>query len=88
MLLTFFTQPWWLAHRADLHHELVTLATGVDGQGPPAKLHLSSKVESIDHEEGIIWLQDGDEHRADLIVGADGVHVRIKHPTSTVPYNL
>jgi 2-polyprenyl-6-methoxyphenol hydroxylase-like FAD-dependent oxidoreductase len=67
--------PWYLSHRVDLHNELKLLALG-EGDGPPAELHLSSAVELIQAEEGIVILENGEKHICDLIVAGDGVRVR------------
>jgi 2-polyprenyl-6-methoxyphenol hydroxylase-like FAD-dependent oxidoreductase len=68
-------QPWYLSHRVDLHNELKLLALGEDGDGPPAELHLSSAVESVQAEEGIVTLENGEKYTCDLIVAADGIRV-------------
>jgi salicylate hydroxylase len=39
-----FGAPWFLCHRVDLHEELKRLATQVEGEGIPAKVHLKSEV--------------------------------------------
>jgi salicylate hydroxylase len=39
-----FGAPWFFAHRVDLHEELKILATGMEGEGRPAVVHLSSGV--------------------------------------------
>jgi 2-polyprenyl-6-methoxyphenol hydroxylase-like FAD-dependent oxidoreductase len=72
---TKLMQPWYLSHRVDLHNELKLLALGDDGHGPPAELHLSSAVESVQAEEGIVILENGEKYTCDLIVAADGVRV-------------
>lgn len=36
--------PWFLCHRVDLHDELKRLATGPEGLGKPAEVHLKSGV--------------------------------------------
>ena len=36
--------PWFFSHRVDLHTELKRLATGPEGPGGPALVHLSSEV--------------------------------------------
>ena len=68
-------QPWYLSHRVDLHNQLKLLALGEEGNGTPAELHLSSAVESVEAEEGIVILENGEKHTFDLIVAADGVRV-------------
>ncbi|KAF7342970.1 FAD/NAD(P)-binding domain-containing protein [Mycena venus] len=62
-----------LCHRSDLYEELKRVATG-HGEGPPAKLHLGTKVMACDSEAGTIFLISGEVLHADLVLGADGVH--------------
>ena len=54
---------------------LKTLATREDNAaGPPATLRLSSRVASIDCEEGIVHLESGEDLGPyDLVIGADGM---------------
>lgn len=66
--------PWHLCHRVNLHDQLKRLATSTDQPGPPAKLHKSSKVVSVDPERGTITLEDGKTVEADLVIGADGIY--------------
>ncbi|KAF7342964.1 FAD/NAD(P)-binding domain-containing protein [Mycena venus] len=60
-----------LCHRSDLYGELKRVATG-PGQGPPAKLHLGTKVVACDSEAGTIFFTSGEVLHADLVLGADG----------------
>ncbi|KAJ7196772.1 FAD/NAD(P)-binding domain-containing protein [Mycena pura] len=62
-----------MCHRSDFHDELKRLAIG-EGEGPPAKLHLDSKVLACDPEAGTITLANGEIIEADLVIGADGIH--------------
>ncbi|KAF7324263.1 FAD/NAD(P)-binding domain-containing protein [Mycena venus] len=64
-------------HRSDLYEELKRLAIG-EGEGPPAKLRLGTKVMACDPEEGTIMLHDGEVVHADLVLGADGIHSIIR----------
>ncbi|KAF7360978.1 MFS domain-containing protein [Mycena sanguinolenta] len=66
------TKPNLMVLRNDLHAELERLALG-PGEGPPAKLHLASKVIACSLEEGSLTLSDGRVITGDLILGADGV---------------
>ncbi|KAJ6094211.1 salicylate hydroxylase [Penicillium canescens] len=66
-----FGSPLYTVHRADLLRELLRLATGID-------LQLGAKVVTADPEQGLIELDNGQCHRADLIVGADGVHSALR----------
>jgi hypothetical protein len=77
--------PTWLnsvrqesivCHRSDLHDELIRLATGESGGGPPVQLLLNSKVATCDADGGIVTLADGEIVHADIVIGADGIHVR------------
>ncbi|KAH6698486.1 putative salicylate hydroxylase [Leptodontidium sp. MPI-SDFR-AT-0119] len=83
-----YGSPWWLAHRVDLHNELRALALDHEGDGVPAQLHLTSIVQSVDAEAGIVTLSDGSTHQADLIIGADGIHSIVRetvfHPAKAV----
>ena len=54
------------------------MATGSEGEGPPAKLRFGTKVVACDIEEGTVTLDVGEVVPADLILGADGVHVSTK----------
>lgn len=66
---------WLLSHRVNLHEKLKSLATSEEGQGPPAKLHTSSKVVSLDPEKGEVKLADGTTVVGDVVLGADGIYV-------------
>ncbi|KAJ7900620.1 FAD/NAD(P)-binding domain-containing protein [Mycena olivaceomarginata] len=73
---------WWnsvrqesiVCHRSDLHDELIRLATGESGGGPPVQLLLNSKVATCDADGGIVTLADGEIVHADIVIGADGIH--------------
>ena len=62
----------YLYHRVDLHSGLKDLA-----QSCGAVIHVKSEVQHIDHEAGILTLKGGAQHRKDLIVVADGIHVSL-----------
>jgi 2-polyprenyl-6-methoxyphenol hydroxylase-like FAD-dependent oxidoreductase len=63
-----------MTHRAHLHELLRCTATSKDGVGRPAKLHFSSRVDSIDADSATISFEDGSNAQGDVILGADGVH--------------
>jgi salicylate hydroxylase len=67
-----------LCHRSDVHDELMRVAVG-EGEGPPVKLHLGSRVIDCNPEDGTITLKGGQIVHADLVVGADGLHVKVFH---------
>ncbi|KAI0153204.1 FAD/NAD(P)-binding domain-containing protein [Xylariaceae sp. FL1272] len=67
--------PWLLVHRVDLHNALRKMvADGFNGRA--AKIHLNSKVQSVDAATGEVRFEDGNVVRGDLVVGADGLHSR------------
>ncbi|KAF8143770.1 hypothetical protein K438DRAFT_1422865, partial [Mycena galopus ATCC 62051] len=49
-----------------------------EGEGPPAKLCLGTKVIACDVEEGTVTLDGGEVVHADCILGADGMHSVIR----------
>ncbi|KAI6350679.1 hypothetical protein MCOR25_010481 [Pyricularia grisea] len=63
----------YFVHRADLHGELKRKATGHG-----AVIHAGSKVESVDENASTVTLSDGTVVKADVIIGADGVHSRTR----------
>ncbi|KAJ7214473.1 hypothetical protein GGX14DRAFT_563285 [Mycena pura] len=79
-----FGKPGIQCHRSELHEELKRLATMVDAPGKPAVIHLKSEVASCDPAAATLTLANGDVHRADVLVGADGIHSTIR--TSVLGY--
>ncbi|KAJ7222951.1 FAD/NAD(P)-binding domain-containing protein [Mycena rebaudengoi] len=61
--------------RSDLRDELLRLAVGDEGEGPPAKLNLGSRIAACDVEEGNLTLDNGQVVHADIILGADGINM-------------
>jgi salicylate hydroxylase len=73
-------------HRADLHRELLRVATtvdappavgggeGVEAWGPPVEIRLGAGVVRVSDDGSGVVLESGEEVRGDLVVGADGVH--------------
>ncbi|KAF8132198.1 hypothetical protein K438DRAFT_830770 [Mycena galopus ATCC 62051] len=72
-LVPSMNQNGLLCHQSDLYEELKRLATG-EGEGPPVKLRLGTKVVACDVEEGTVTLDSGEVAPADFILGADGIH--------------
>jgi 2-polyprenyl-6-methoxyphenol hydroxylase-like FAD-dependent oxidoreductase len=70
--------PWQLAHRVSLHSELKRLATMEGGVGVPAQLRTRCRVVDVNAKEGVVTLEGGEEVRGDVVVGADGVHSKMR----------
>ncbi|KAJ7512399.1 FAD/NAD(P)-binding domain-containing protein [Mycena galericulata] len=81
-----------MCHRSDLHDELKRLAIG-EGEGPPAQLHLDSKVVACDPDAGTITIANGETIHADVVIGADGIHSVVRtsilgHPEKALASGL
>lgn len=72
-----YGHPYAMFHRADLHK---ALATAVRDMAPYA-VRLGSRCESVDTSgpKPQVVLASGERIEGDLIVGADGVHSRVRH---------
>lgn len=66
--------PLFTMHRADLHNELIRLATTTTPGRRAVTMHVASTVKTADSRIGAVELEDGTVLYADLIVGADGLH--------------
>ena len=64
-------------HRQDLHLMLLTAATSTEGEGEPVTVHVDYICETVDCEEGTATFTNGKTIKADLIIGADGIRVRL-----------
>ena len=86
--------PFMSIHRIDLHKELLRLALhDTEGKGKGAVLRLGAPVVDVNIENGIIELEDGSKHEADLIVAADGLHsilrsAALKHEAKPIASGL
>ncbi|OAP60770.1 hypothetical protein AYL99_05772 [Fonsecaea erecta] len=65
--------PHWLVHRVDYQKILAEAATASG-----VKIEFGQKVVSVDVEEVQVTLEAGRSLRADLIIGADGIHSRTR----------
>ncbi|WP_229182477.1 FAD-dependent monooxygenase [Bradyrhizobium oropedii] len=68
--------PYWMVHRGDFHRVLVDAFNA----RAPGRLHLDSRCAGFDQDADGIWLRlaNGERHRGDIVVGADGVHSEIR----------
>lgn len=73
-----YGHPFSMFHRADLHAALERGVRRVD----PSAIRLNSRCESVDMSgpRPVVVLQAGEHVEGDLVVGADGVHSRIRLP--------
>ncbi|KAJ9635618.1 hypothetical protein H2204_005792 [Knufia peltigerae] len=71
-------QPWLQAHRAHYHAQLRRAAVSEEGKGVPVKIYTSSHVVSADIHTATITLADGSSYSADVVIGADGVHSKVR----------
>ncbi|KAF7296980.1 FAD/NAD(P)-binding domain-containing protein [Mycena indigotica] len=76
-----------MCHRSDLLNELLRLATGAAGEGPPATLRFSSKMIACDPDAGSITLEGGEEIVSDVVIGADGIGSSIRTAILGAPVN-
>ena len=70
-------KEWFLVHRVDLHNKLKSEATSTSRPGVPVKLHLACNVTDMDLANARVTLQDGRIFEGDVLLGADGLHVRL-----------
>lgn len=70
---SLFGAPYLCMHRADLHDALASAV-------PPESVHLGKKLVGLDRAGNQITLTfaDGARARADAVIGADGVHSRVR----------
>ncbi len=68
--------PYWMMHRGDLQRVLLD-AFEVRA---PGRLHLDCHCVGFEQDRDGIWLRlaNGERHRGDVVVGADGVHSEIR----------
>lgn len=79
---------WFLGSRIWLHEELLRLATADEADGsPPVQIRKFCQLVDVDSDSACATLADGSEIRADVIIGADGVHSRARDAiVHTKPY--
>jgi 2-polyprenyl-6-methoxyphenol hydroxylase-like FAD-dependent oxidoreductase len=81
---SLYGAPYLCMHRADLHDALASVV-------PPEIVHLNKKLSGLEQDGNSVTLSfaDGASERADLVIGADGVHsiVRDLMVGPEKPYN-
>ncbi|WP_433409746.1 FAD-dependent monooxygenase [Saccharomonospora azurea] len=73
-----YAAPYLTVHRADLHRILATAC-------PEGSLHLAMRcAEVVEHDEEVrLHFADGSERRADVVIGADGIHSTVRAGLAT-----
>ncbi|KAL2261980.1 hypothetical protein VTK26DRAFT_2813 [Humicola hyalothermophila] len=75
-----FGHGYWSFHRVDLHRSLGDLAShparGHD-MGPAVEIRLGREVTALEPEKGVFQFAGGYEVKKDLIILADGAHMRL-----------
>jgi hypothetical protein len=64
-------------HRVDMHKMLMDDALSEKGEGIPVKMVVDHPCKDIDVESGVITFANGATAQHDVVVGADGVGVRL-----------
>ena len=75
-----YRSPFWHVHRADLHAALVSAAASPAGPGSPAVFRFGAEVAGLHVNGGppAVMTSQGERYQGDLVVGADGVHSRLR----------
>lgn len=71
-----FGSPFWLVHRGDLHHRLATALE----QRSRGAIHIGARCVGFEQDaQGVdMLLETGEKVRGDALIGADGVHSRVR----------
>jgi len=74
--LARYGYPYHTIYRADLHRVLADAVLAAD----PQAVRLNAKLASLEQDDAgvTVHLADGSTCRADLLIGADGVHSRVR----------
>ena len=70
-----YQHPDIFCRRVAIHNSLKSAAISPHGNGPPVKLHTSSRVIDVDVQSCTLILENGSQVSGDCIIGADGVKV-------------
>ncbi len=71
-----FGSPIWLVHRGDLHQTLVSALA----RCAPGAVHVGARCMGLEQDAAgvTLLLESGEQVRGDALIGADGVHSRIR----------
>jgi salicylate hydroxylase len=76
-----FGAPYWHFHRADLHQVLLDACADPFGPGAQVELHTEAgvvDVDQTDETQPVAVTEDGRRFPADVVIGADGVHSKVR----------
>ncbi|KZM20794.1 monooxygenase [Ascochyta rabiei] len=73
----------WFVFRQDLKDALLHRVTREDGEGSPVKVLYGTHVVSVEPRTGVVEFADRMSVQAYLIIGADGIHSRVR--SSVIP---
>lgn len=77
--LKVWGSPHWTVHRVDYQQILAAKATSLG-----VKIMFDAKVVEVDPDGGTLTLANGNTLQADLIVGADGIHSRVRRSITSL----
>ncbi|KAJ6014166.1 hypothetical protein N7540_008757 [Penicillium herquei] len=69
---------FWFVHRQDLKDALLHRVTSEDGEGEPVEVIYDSRIVEINPEAGVLKFSDRSPVEVDLIIGADGIHSKVR----------
>ncbi|KAJ7878847.1 hypothetical protein B0H14DRAFT_3858738 [Mycena olivaceomarginata] len=87
---TQYPQGYFMAHRVDLHKELMRLALDSDALTfPPASIRLGAPIKAVDFdsERPSVTTSSGEEFKFDLVLGTDGIKSTVRECMVGTDYN-
>lgn len=86
MDLPKFGTHYYGAFRIDLHAALLAEALGQDGEGSPCTLKTRHRLVDLHVATEICKFENGATAQADVVVGADGINVRLPSVNSPIKH--
>lgn len=72
MLICLYRKEWYYIQRHAFHNALREKALQEE-----IVLHTGCKISNIDVNDGRVTLEDGRRFHGDVLLGADGIHVKV-----------